>query len=227
MSRYAKTLYKPEEPKNVKKMIKKYTKKKLPYFFTYAKDKEIKKVEELNNSIVNRLGKIIKNPRIRFDVKNLKKFKYSKLLYDYKNIYNAKKDGLYDEIIDTFNERNRSKHFLFSMSDEDLNNISYTYKKIRKDLLDICPNICILTDVLVYHQYVILNTKRKDTLWICFGDILLENLKRNIDKPLDGGYIMCEACGERIEVKGKNQKMCKSCWHEKEKKIKRDWWSKR
>ena len=63
---YAKTLYKPERPKEIKKLISKYTKRKLPHFFIYAKDKKRHQVESINNSTVNKLLKIIPNPRVSF-----------------------------------------------------------------------------------------------------------------------------------------------------------------
>ena len=46
-------------------MIHSYTRRKLPHFFIYAKDKTDIQVEPLNESTVNRLDYIIPNPAIR------------------------------------------------------------------------------------------------------------------------------------------------------------------
>lgn len=46
----------------------------------------------------------------------------------------------------------------------------------------------------------------KDTLWLCFGDIIVENLKNNIKEK----YIYCEKCGTLVEYYN-NKKYCKDC----------------
>ena len=51
----AKTLYMPTRPDWFTPIVSKFTNKKLPAFFEYAKDKEKKQVEERNNSFVNKL----------------------------------------------------------------------------------------------------------------------------------------------------------------------------
>lgn len=61
----AKTLYKPEFPERIKKDIQEFTKQKLPYFFIYAKDKEIEQVQKPNQCFVNKLNNVIPNPRIK------------------------------------------------------------------------------------------------------------------------------------------------------------------
>lgn len=52
---FAKTLYKSTPPKSVKAIISKYTNRKLPAFFVYAKDKTGEQVEPINDCVVNRI----------------------------------------------------------------------------------------------------------------------------------------------------------------------------
>ena len=73
---YAKTLYKPEFPKDIGKEIKSFTKKGLPHFFIYAKDKNDEQVEPINNSFVNNLNYKIGNPRINCRGIGLNKIDY-------------------------------------------------------------------------------------------------------------------------------------------------------
>ncbi len=62
---YAKSLYKPEFPRQIKKDVQEFAKQLLPHYFIYAKDKEEKQVRDVNNTLVNRLSNIIPNPRIK------------------------------------------------------------------------------------------------------------------------------------------------------------------
>jgi hypothetical protein len=108
---YAKTLYKPERPGKNKKMITQYTKLKTPHFFIYAKDKKKHQVEKINQSVINRLGKIIPNNRIDFDSAEFNQFDYTLLM---KN----KKVKLDEDIISKYKELDRKTHFMIS-SEED------------------------------------------------------------------------------------------------------------
>ena len=56
----AKTLYTPTRPKAIDKIIKSYTKAKLPHFFVYAKDKTEEQVENVNNSVMNVYKELLK-----------------------------------------------------------------------------------------------------------------------------------------------------------------------
>ena len=77
---FAKTLYKPERPSFIHDKITDFTNKKLPHFFTYAKDKTINQVEDTNNSFVNKLESKIINPRINSRGIGLKPIDYTKLV---------------------------------------------------------------------------------------------------------------------------------------------------
>jgi len=207
---YAKTLYKPTRPKQINKLITSYTKSKVPHFFKYAKDKEVDKIEKLNSSVVNRLEKIIPNPRLKFNLNGFQKFDYKNLLND-KNI---KLDSKAKKIIEKYTELDLNKRFMvYCEHEEDSSDDSlFLYKQIRDKLLEINDDVYFITDVLVEHLYSFKNSNYKTTLWSSFGDILVRNLKRNIIEP----YSECERCEKFIRKSSNKSKYCTECAKEVE-----------
>ena len=199
---YAKTLYKPERPKEIKKLISKYTKRKLPHFFIYAKDKKRHQVESINNSTVNKLLKIIPNPRVSLNKLKLDDFDYNMLILDdYKN-----KDR---EVIKTYKELDTKKHTMFNRN-KNSENYNYVYKDIRDKILEVNGDIQHVIYSLVKYLYEVKKIKNKTTLWECFGDVLVKNLKYNVSLS----YMYCEKCGnltKRNNDKSHSQKYCKKC----------------
>jgi DNA-directed RNA polymerase subunit RPC12/RpoP len=53
--------------------------------------------------------------------------------------------------------------------------------------------------------YHIKHSKSKESLWFCYGDIIVENLKRNIGNKTN----VCQYCGKRFEKEYPNQEYCK------------------
>ena len=205
---YAKTLYKPERPKDKKNMITDYTKSKTPHFFIYAKDKQKDKVEPINNSVVNRLDKIIPSVKINFKATNLGKF-------DYRMLMKNKNVELNQEIINEYTKLDLRHHFMVNKTDEgETSNIVYLYNEIRNKLLELNKDTYYVTDVLVKYLYNHKKSNYKTTLWECFGDVVIENLKNNVEKKIGDDTILCEICGERIEVEGKaySKKYCNECF---------------
>jgi hypothetical protein len=199
---YAKTLYKPERPKNKKKLITDYTKSKVPHFFIYAKDKKKEEVEKINNSVVNMLEKIIPNPKISFNSIGLGKF-------DYKVLMKNKKVKLDNTIINKYQELDLKKHFMInSIEDEDeATNIPFIYRDIKKAILETHSDIYYIVDVLVEYLYNRKQSNYKTTLWECFGNIIIENIKNNILS----NSVSCERCGRRIISNTHNKKYCDEC----------------
>lgn len=199
---YAKTLYKPERPKEIKKLISKYTKRKLPHFFIYAKDKKRHQVESINNSTVNKLLKIIPNPRVSLNKLKLDDFDYNMLILDdYKN-----KDR---KVIKAYKELDIKKYTMFNRN-KSSENYNYVYKDIRDRILEVNGDIQHVIYSLVKYLYEVKKIKNKTTLWECFGDVLVKNLKYNISLS----YIYCEKCGnltKRNNDKSHSQKYCKKC----------------
>ena len=125
-----------------------------------------------------------------------------------------------DNIINTYKELEKNKrdyaiksNILSLETDEeekfDLNG------NIRKSFCNICEinNISLKDgiDMVIRYTYSKNKNSKKDFLFNIFGDIIFNNLKSNIKKPLGEEYIMCECCGERVERKANNQQYCEKC----------------
>ena len=218
---YAKTLYKPERPKEIKDEITSYTKKKVPYFFISAKDKNTQQVEKINKSVVNRLNKIIKTPRL--DFKSIKeRFSYKKLMHDSK--LEIKKDDI--AIINKYNELDVKSTFMIENSTnykERIKELSSQYQQIREDVLKVNNDIVHVTDVLVKFLYNNKHDNKKITLWECFGDIILDNIKTNLTKDFKKEAIECENCGKLIEKTSGKIKYCEECSKEILQRQKNKW----
>lgn len=200
---FAKTLYMPTRPEHVNEIISKYIKAKVPHFFIYAKDKELKNVESLNGSVVNKLEYIIPNKRINF-VKIAGKF-------DYKTLMRRTRIKLDESIIEAYEKLDKNKKKIACQkNDLKSNDKLYIYKIIRSELLSINDDIDYVTDVLVKYLYGKKNSKHKTTLWESFGDVILKNLERNLDNTKQ-----CEECGCRIE-RSKAKRFCGKCAENRE-----------
>lgn len=200
---YAKTLYKPVRPDNLKDIMTFCTSKKVPHFFIYAKDKSKHNVEKINNSTINRLNSIIPNPYINYNAAGLRDFDYTMLMWD----SNVELD---QRIVDKYTELDLKKHFMINRMDDKYNNIVYLYQDIRMQILSIDNNINHVVDVLVKHLYQCKKSSYKTTLWECFGDVLVQNLKNNVSKQ----KIYCEICGVPIDQTSNRRKYCDDCWTE-------------
>lgn len=208
MQKYAKTLYKPEWPAEAADRMNAATSGKVPHFFIYAKGKTAKQVEPVNHSVVNRLEKIVKAPNLRFETRTLGKFDYRMLMHD----KNAEIRECDMPIIETFMEISQKCGYRLSEDDADKNNHSYVYRQTRDTLLAIDSDIQHVVDVLICQLFGVQNTKRKSMFWGCFGDVVLDNLRQNIDT----NTILCSRCGKRIKPMSHRQEMCDECAAERE-----------
>lgn len=218
---YAKTLFMPEPPENVRQTLKSYANSKMPHFFKYVKEetkkikimkddkkrtltfKKKKEVEPINNSTVNRLHEIIPDKRINF-TKITGKF-------DYKMLMKNKRVKLDEEIVNKYEELNKNKKELMNNQEEhESHKMPYIYERIRKELLKVNDDEQYVTDVLVKYLYAEKDSPFKTTLWSSFGDIIIKNMARNLN-----GTKQCEMCGERIEKK-RAKKYCEKCAKKRE-----------
>jgi hypothetical protein len=161
-------------------------------------------VEDINNSTVNRLEKMIKNTTIKFKATGLEKFNYQMLMQN-KNV------ELDNTIIEKYVELDVHNGFV-SMPTEDLSSGDklYVYYDIRNQILEINPNINYVVDVLIQHLYGNNKSKFKTTLWSSFGDIILQNLSQNV--LMKNKY--CVICDGLMTSSNNRHKYCKECWKE-------------
>lgn len=214
---YAKTLYKPTRPDDINEKINSFTNNPLPHFFKYAKDKKNNQVCDANLSFVNKLESIIPNPRINCRKLGLGEIDYALLMHNpdvefdvaftdngrlieeetdpiilayhrfdkeyYLSIDNAICSGRNDKN-DAY-MRAQLKHRRIAEE------IKYALSQFGRDDTEVA-------DILVKYLYGIKKSANKTALWMCYGDIILDNLKQKIKKTKKA--IQCVDCGEWFEV---------------------------
>ena len=205
---YAKTLWLADPPKKVKDTIKSYTKAKVPDFFIYAKNKEDHQVEPPNDSTMNRIAASIPDSKIRFS-KSISKFDYRMLMnLDYG--FSISSDSKIVKSYDYWNVRVNEFEEDKAVKNQDM----YKYKNLRKKVLEESgEDIDYIVNTLVAYLYTVRKTSAKKGLWDSFGDIILENLKRN----LEGKGRICQVCGKRFAQKRATQNYCSTDCYDKAK----------
>ena len=238
---YAKTLYKPERPSYIHDKITGFTNKKLPHFFTYAKDKIEDQVEDANNSFVNKLESMIINPRINSRSIGLKPIDYTKLVsnpdVECNVVFNKNgkvNEELSDHMIVKYYELNRQYHFKVNMECAELargdllGNTQYKQdlffkriaNEIRFELSQFGYSESEIVDILVKLLYCVKPSKHKSVLWFCYGKYIFENIEKNIRPKTK--IIQCVDCGKWIEVNTKDNETCRcdECYSEYRRKYK-------
>lgn len=197
---YAKTLYKPQAPENVKAVIEGFTNAKLPHFFVYAKDKPEESVEPRNNSCVNRLRSLIprKNLRLRFPMMDD---------FNYKVLMNNPNIEIDKEVIHNYEALVVYASGVLTNADDEVAVWFYYYSKIKSEMFSMGYSESDIVDMLVKYYFHLRKSKRKVTLWNTFGDIIVDNIKRNLDTK----FTTCKHCGRRYMVKNDENGLCSEC----------------
>ena len=196
----AKTGWLPTRPAEIDKIIKSYTKAKVPYFFQFAKDKEPGQTERPNESAMNRLSTYIPDKRISY-CKIIGKFDYRKLM----NLdcgFDIREDSL---IIERYEYYNQNKDKIFNIDDgKYLNQMDcYLPKYVRDKIIEETRyDLDYITNTLVVYFYTIKKSSNKELLWSSFGDVIVENLKKNVKGKI------CPICGKRFEPNNNRQLTC-------------------
>ena len=201
---FAKTLYKSKTPKDWEKRIRDLTNIKVPAFFEYAKGKAQNQIAPRNNSCVNRLYYTIHKYKFRFSTKELGTFDYKMLMRDPKMQW----CDYYDDIVQRWKDITHYVSYRIVMgADIETSNVNYVMRDIMNQMEEICPDRIVLTDVLVKYLFGMHSTKRKNVFWNCYADVVLENLKLNVNT----NTIMCQRCGKRVVPTNNRQKFCPEC----------------
>lgn len=197
---YAKTLYKPEFPKEIKEQIAKYTGKKLPAFFRYAKDKEGEQVAPPNGSFVNKIFDRIPNQPINTRGLELGKIEYTNMMGQ-KDLVCPK------EVSDLYTRLNTQYRYMLHLKEEHTDNLSHVAEKIRTQFRSLGYSDETISDMLVAYLYG--KEKRyKQLLWFCYGQTILHHLEKNIlCRKMKA--ISCIDCGEWFEIDGKDNATCR------------------
>lgn len=181
----------------------------------------------MNNSFVNKLNKVIPNPRINCRRLGLGKIDYNLLM---NNPYIECKVKLdrgrlveeeTDPMIVKYCELNSNHHFSIdnvSNSDKSKSKNDLKYELVRNEMRNELSKFGYsdveVADILIKFLYDVKNSRHKDALWLCYGDIIVENLERYF-KPQTKA-IQCVDCGEWIEVGIFDSKTdrCEDCYKE-------------
>ena len=224
---YAKTLYKPERSDEEKDLITEFTKDLLPHFFIYAKDKKDNQVSDINASLVNKLNDVIPNPRINCRKLGLDKIDYKLMMHnvdavckvaftDSGKIIKEKTDPL----IVKYCELNKKYQFALNDAVKGFSSDDLSKSKMRRDLKykamskHIIEELSVygysdveIVDILVKYLYGIKNGKNKMALWLCYGNVVYDNLSRNVKPKMK--EVQCVDCGKWFEVNTKDNETCR------------------
>ncbi|WP_409069896.1 hypothetical protein ACFLKB_12030 [Clostridium sp. FAM 1755] len=214
----AKTLSIPKLPDEVKEVLRK---EKYPYFFQYAKNKKEQQCKGMSNSVMDRICRSIESiGNTKFDYKKgFGTFRIKTLMSNQEKIEvdkNVKAKYLELEKI-TLNKIDEYVREFENEDEEDMKKTNFKemfYSEARKEFLNFSKEINIdyveCVDMIIKYTYKT-NDLKMAFLWNVFGAIIINNLNRNINKPLDNGYMMCTECGKRVKRETNNQKRCKVC----------------
>ncbi len=199
---YAKTLYKPQRPKEVDAKIRKLTNSKVPYFFKFAKDKADHQIESINASTVNRLHDVVKSGRLNFRFKDCN-FDYRMLMKD-KDV-DVIRHGKICEVYELFKNTTYNSS---SSTEKAIEKRIANFRSKRELFVKHFYDPDLIADVLVKYLYKDgTDSKYKDVLWYCFGEELVKNLTYNLERR----YFRCEKCGKKFYAEHWNQRYCKVC----------------
>ena len=188
----------PTRPDYVNERIKNATSAKVPHFFMEAKNKEKHLVEDITDSTVNKLRKIIPNKNIKFeDVAGH---------FDYTNLMSEENYRDTNRIVDTYRAMERLKKTIMANANDKDSARQYYYSLLKKELNSLENDDFKIADILIKELYGKKSATSKDSLWNCFGSIILNNLKNKL-----GDTKSCERCSVTIQIKGKNSKYCEEC----------------
>lgn len=232
---YAKTLYKPERPSDINDKVNAFTNNPLPHFFKYAKDKTDNQVVDANLSFVNKLENIIPNPRINTRKLGLGEIDCTMLMHDTDiefdiaftdngRIIEEETDPLiveyckfdkkyYMNVDSTICSGKVDKNDAYMKTQIKNNRITTEIKdalsKFRHDEREI-------VDILVKFLYGIKKSANKTALWLCYGDVIYENLSEKFRMP--SKELQCPDCGEWFFVPFRDNRTIRCSECEKEHK---------
>lgn len=204
---FAKTLYKSTPPKSVKAIISKYTNRKLPAFFVYAKDKTNGQIESVNDCIVNRIFTLYPEGNFKLKFEDKSRFDYRMLMNNPNIEVDTEVLRVYSDVVSTAKIK-RGKEETSNVTV--INDIIIAMQQFDYAQYEICD---MLVKDMFKDRIVFKDGRCKELFFLVYGDIVYENIQANKSKY---GYV-CVDCG--VEIKRVNGKCrCSEC-QEKHKSI--------
>lgn len=206
---YAKTLYKPTVPSEIKEKLKFYDRYKVPHFFIFAKGKDKDKVEHSMKSPVNRIRKIFRKQNIKYHIAN-----DNVGIFDYKMLMNDP-NCEYDESVGRFYREYVSNNMSFNQKvdlqfdDKAMSNYQAVYAEVKKNVLQQfsnCSKSYVIDNIIMY-LFDKKQTYNKKAFWELFESEVYENLIDNLETQT----VVCENCGKRFRKSSNATKYCPAC----------------
>lgn len=231
----------PEEPNDMKKRMQNFTSRNVPHFFVYAKDKGEEQVAETTDSLVDKLNSLIPSPNI--SIRHIRDDKCERLgKPNYKYLMDrplAEIDTEKHPVVSKYCEFAKNYYHKVNAVVDCCNGSpdAMSKSKTKQQLLysrivsEVTATISELgysdievTDILIKYLYCDKSgSDRKDLLWLCYGDIIVKNMKKKKSKFDYLRDVQCVDCGEWFYV-GKRDKRacrCEQCLIENERERKR------
>lgn len=136
---------------------------------------------------------------MRFTAANLGKF-------DYKVLMRNPIVSIDPRVIEKFKDLDARKNLSLSYGSNE-ENYAFFRTTVRCELYAINPNVNAVCDMLVAHFFRDKKSKSLNTFWLCYGDIVFQNIRNNIEKD----YIQCSCCGERFWRASYKNQICEAC----------------
>ena len=197
---FAKTLYKSTPPKSVKAIISKYTNRKLPAFFAYAKDKTKGQIESVNDCIVNRIFTLYPEENFKLKFEDKSRFDYRMLMNNPDIKVDVEVLQAYRDVVSTAKiKRGKEETSNVTVVDD----IIIAMQQFDYAQYEICD---MLVKDMFKDRVVFKDGRYKEFFFLVYGDIVYENIQANKSKY---GYV-CVDCG--VEIKRVNGKCrCSEC----------------
>lgn len=238
--RYAKTLYKPTRPDDMNEEINSYTNQRLPHFFKYAKDKRDGQIVDVNDSFVNKLERMIPNPRINFRKLSIGPIDYTLMMHDpdidVECSLTSNGRLIEEETNPVIVEYCRfdKRHYMSVDSTINLSNTNKgeSYMRMRSKNAKMVNEVRTalsrfgyddveIADILVKYLYGIRKSANKTMLWLAYGDVIYRNLSEKLRPQTK--EVQCVDCGEWFEVPVNDgmSYRCESCEKERQRELSR------
>jgi len=231
---YAKTNWKQPLTNEIKKELKVVDKKRLPYFFAWAKDKNKESLALPNkNSLVDQMALSV-DDKYYDEIENKiipEKDKYGDYNFDSIEDFDINTLLINTEIKITkeltylFEKLSTAKHGSIVGSivsgDMDFKN-NYIEEEVKNKMFEYCKlNNIEMSDALdMCARYTFEKDRCKDGLFTIFGDEIVNRLENKFPELLHGRFKRCDVCGCIIENSIHNKKYCDTCSNNKKKKNK-------
>ena len=138
---------------------------------------------------MNRIASKIPDPKIKFS-KSISKFDY-RMLMNLDCDFSISGDSPVVKAYDYWNARINEFEDDKGVKNQDM----YKYKNLRNKVLEESgKDIDYVVNTLVAYLYTVRKTSAKKGLWDSFGDVILKNLRKN----LEGKGKVCQICGKRF-----------------------------